>query len=193
MSLLNNIISYDLEGYKIPYLSAVNTQGKQEKLIEIGLHVLLILIEYKPPTTDNLKYLLEGGYVSLKKVSDYFNSEEVQNQEEKSLEDDLTTNEFHRLMLVIHGKMNLEPFADAMTKYFYNLIEGYQAYLPSSVTQITFYQELFILFWRFIQGNPYFLEEVVSHPEFWTKIYTAVLFYFDSLKKDPTKCNLMYI
>jgi hypothetical protein len=26
-----------------------------------------------------------------------------------------------------------------------------------------------------------------------TKIYTTVLFQFDSLKKDPTKCNLLYI
>lgn len=61
------------------------------------------------------------------------------------------------------------------------------------MTQIPFYQELFILFWRFVQGNVYFLDEVVSHPEFLPKIYAPVLFYFDSQKKDPTKCNFLYI
>lgn len=179
---MNNIISYDIEGYGIPYFSSVNTQGQQEQLLEIGLHVLLILIEYKPPTPENLKYLIEGGYVSLQRIHKYFENQSNGRNEEKSLDDDLTTNEFHRLLQVIHGKMNLEPFADSMTRYFNNLIEPEQAYLPSSVTQIPFYQELLILFWRFIQGNPYFLEETISHPEFQSKIYLAVLFYFDSLK-----------
>lgn len=194
MSLLNNLISYDPEGYKIPYFSSVNTQGESEKLLEIGLHVLLVLIEYKPPTEENMKYLIEGGYVSLKRIHQYFEaSEKKEQKEEKSLSEDLTSNEFHRLLQVIHGKMNLEPFVESMTRYFSNLIDSSQTYLPNSMTQIPFYQELFILFWRFIQGNPYFLDEVVSHPEFLTKIFTTVLFYFDSLKKDPTKCNLLYI
>jgi len=184
---MNNIISYDIEGYKIPYISAVNTQGQQEKLVEIGLHVLLILIEYKPPTPENLKYLIDGGYLSLKKIFKHFKKQEDAKNEEKNLDEDLTTNEFHRLLQVIHGKMNLEPFVESMTKYFYNLIESHQVYLPNSVTQIAFYQELFILFWRFIQGNPYFLDETISHPEFLTKIYISILYYFDSLKKDPTK------
>jgi len=88
---------------------------------------------------------------------------------------------------------NLEPFVESMTKYFSNLIDVNQTYLPNSMVQIQFYQELFILFWRFIQGNAYFLEEVVSHPDFLNKIYIPILFYFDNLKKDPTKCNLLYI
>lgn len=188
VSLLNTIISYDTEGYKIPYFSSVNTQGVGEKLLEAGLHVLLVLIEYKPPTEDNLKYLIDGGYISLKRIYQYFEeAEKEESKQEKPLKDDLTTNEFHRLLQVIHGKMNLEPFVEAMTKYFSNLIDSTQTYLPNSVAQIQFYQELFILFWRFVQGNGYFLEEVVLHPEFLTKIYTPILFYFDSMKKDPTK------
>lgn len=194
VSLLNNIISYDIEGYKIPYLSSLNTQGDIEKLLEIGLHVLLVLIEYKPPTEENLKYLIDGGYVSLKRINDYFTSIETQEKkEEKTLSEDLTTNEFHRLLQVIHGKMNLEPFVESMTKYFSNLVNSQQTYLPNSVTQVPFFQELYILFWRFLQGNPYFLDEVISHPDFLQKIYLTVLHHFDSLKKDPTKCNLLYI
>lgn len=181
-------------GYSIPYLSSVNTQGLSEKLLEISLDILLILIEYKPPTEENLQYLMDGGYLSLKHTHKFFKSQENKDKsEEKSLGEDLTTNEFHRLLQVIHGKMNLEPFVDSMTRYFSNLIDANNTYLPNSVTQIEFYQELFILFWRFIQGNVYFLNEVVSHPDFLSKIYTTVLFHFDTLKKDPTKCNLLYI
>ena len=194
VSLLNNIISYDIEGYRIPYFSSVNVNGDNEKLLELGLHILLILIEYKPPTEENMIYLINGGYTSLKKIFTYFESQEnPEHKEEKSLNDDLTTNEFHRLLQVIHGKMNLEPFVESLTKYFYNLTGSTQTYLPNSVTQIPFYHELFILFWRFIQGNLYFVEEVVSHPEFLPKIYAPILYYFDVMKKDPTKCNFLYI
>lgn len=183
VSLLNQIISYDTEGYRIPYFSSVNTHGESERLLEIGLHVLLVLIEYKPPTEENLKYLIDGGYISLKRIYQYYEGlEKEENKEEKTLNEDLTTNEFHRLLQVIHGKMNLEPFVESMTKYFSNLVDANQTYLPNSVVQIVFYQELFILFWRFIQGNPYFLEEVVSHPDFLQKIYATILFNFDSLK-----------
>ena len=165
-----------------------------EKLLEISLHVLLVLIEYKPPTEENLQYLIDGGYLSLKQTNKYFKSiENREKKEEKSLGEDLTTNEFHRLLQVIHGKMNLEPFVESMNRYFSNLIDAQNTYLPNSVTQIEFYQELFILFWRFLQGNAYFLDEVVSHPDFLSKIYVTVLYHFDYLKKDPTKCNLLYI
>ena len=139
-------------------------------------------------------YLIDGGYTSLKKIYTYFEScQNPEHKEEKSLNEDLTTNEFHRLLQVIHGKMNLEPFVEAMTKYFYNLTGSTQTLLPNSVTQIPFYQELFILFWRFIQGNMYFLQEVISHPEFLDKVYAPILYYFDQMKKDPTKCNFLYI
>jgi len=73
--------------------------GDSEKLLEIGLHVLLVLIEYKPPTEDNLKYLIEGGYLSLKRIHHYFKeNDKEENKEEKPLKEDLTTNEFHRLL-----------------------------------------------------------------------------------------------
>lgn len=154
----------------------------------------MVLIEYKPPTEENLQYLIDGGYLSLKQTNKYFKSiENREKKEEKSLGEDLTTNEFHRLLQVIHGKMNLEPFVESMNRYFSNLIDAQNTYLPNSVTQIEFYQELFILFWRFLQGNAYFLDEVVSHPDFLSKIYVTVLYHFDYLKKDPTKCNLLYI
>ena len=33
---------------------------------------MLILIEYKPPSIENLNYLLKGGHASLNKIKDFY-------------------------------------------------------------------------------------------------------------------------
>ena len=38
----------------------------------LALHLLLILIEYKPPSLDNLNYLIQGGHASLNKIKNLF-------------------------------------------------------------------------------------------------------------------------
>ena len=68
VSLVNLVISYDCTGYVsisqphtlqgIPYVSAIDTSGDQETIITLALHLILIMIEYKPPSIDNLRYLI---------------------------------------------------------------------------------------------------------------------------------------
>lgn len=41
----------------------------------LSLHLLLILIEYKPPSIDNLRYLINGGHTSLTRIKDFFYSQ----------------------------------------------------------------------------------------------------------------------
>jgi hypothetical protein len=41
-------------------------------LITLALHLMLILFEYKPPSYDNLNFLIRGGHISLNKVCQYF-------------------------------------------------------------------------------------------------------------------------
>jgi len=72
VSLVNTIIAYDTQGYGIPYLSAIDSSGDQETLTTLSLHLLLILIEYKPPSFENLTYLIRGGHTSLNRVKEYF-------------------------------------------------------------------------------------------------------------------------
>lgn len=38
----------------------------------LAVHLLLILIEYKPPSLENLQYLIQGGHVSLNKLKNFF-------------------------------------------------------------------------------------------------------------------------
>ena len=72
VSLINVICSYDVSGYGVPYLSAIDQGGEQEVLVTLAIHLLLILIEYKPPSLDNLNFLIRGGHISLNKVFQYF-------------------------------------------------------------------------------------------------------------------------
>jgi len=72
VSLINIIVSYDVTGYGVPYISAIDQAGEQEVLVTLAIHLLLILIEYKPPSFDNLNFLIRGGHISLNKVFNYF-------------------------------------------------------------------------------------------------------------------------
>jgi hypothetical protein len=39
-------------------MSAIDAQGETETLTTLALHLILILIEYKPPSIENLRYLI---------------------------------------------------------------------------------------------------------------------------------------
>ena len=47
--------------------------------------------------------------------------------------EDLTINEFYRLLKIVQGKINLEPLYTGLGQYFQNVIDCHSAYLPSSV------------------------------------------------------------
>lgn len=155
MSLINVIVSYDVSGYGVPYLSAIDQGGEQEVLVTLAIHLLLILIEYKPPSGDNLDFLIRGGHISLNKVFRYFMVQsgamkpnpvgagqgqfDVNQQLQDQIIEDLTSNEFFRLLRVIHGRMNLDPLYEGFSKYFQNIIDTNATYLPQSLNIIPFY------------------------------------------------------
>lgn len=99
-------------------MSAIDTAGDSETLTSLSLHLLLIMIEYKPPSIDNLRYLINGGHPSLNKIYNYFmtragsSTSQTQEQQQTLAQDiltDLTINEHYRLLRVVHGKINLDP------------------------------------------------------------------------------------
>ena len=88
----------------------------------LALDLLLILIEYKPPSFENLTYLIRGRHVSLNRVKDYFVRLSNEPNEQQVMED-LTINEHFRLMRVIHGRVNLDPLYAGLSKFFQNIID----------------------------------------------------------------------
>ena len=85
----------------------------------------------------------------------------VNPQVQEQIIDDLTSNEFFRLLRVIHGRMNLDPLYEGFCKYYQNIIDTNATYLPQSLNVIPFYQEISILLWRFLTLN------TVSNLAFW--------------------------
>ena len=106
----------------------------------LALHLILILIEYKPPSIDNLRYLINGGHPSLKKIYSHFLAgfsadtprEQLAAQSQAIIEG-LTINEHYRLLKVVHGKINLDPLYVGLAQYFQNIVDCQSTYLPNSV------------------------------------------------------------
>jgi len=107
--------------------------------------------------------------------------------------EDLTINEHFRLMRVVHGRVNLDPLYQGFAKFFQNIIDSQQTYLPNSITVIPFNQEVAILLWRFMTINQHILEDFTSRDDFHSKILLGILILLDQSKKNPTKSNLMYL
>ena len=126
----------------------------------LALHLILILIEYKPPSIDNLRYLINGGHPSLKKIYSHFlsgftqgTSREQLAAQSQAIIEDLTINEHYRLLKVVHGKINLDPLYVGLSQYFQNIVDCQSTYLPNSVNQIPFYQEVCVFTWRLMTNN----------------------------------------
>ena len=152
-------------------MSSISTQGETETLTTLALHSLLILIEYKPPSLENLKYLIYGGHTTLNKIYDSlvlkFTTEDcVIENLHASIYDDLTVNEYARMFKVVHGKINMDPLFHGLVQYFRNVIYSANTSIPGSITQIPFMQEVFVLTWRLITLNHYAFDDFTQRKEF---------------------------
>ena len=136
----------------------------------LALHLLLILVEYKPPSLENLKYLIQGGHPTLNRVfSNFVAQAECTNEADsqalkKAVLDDLTLNEHFRLLRVIHGRINMDPMYAGLTQYFSNVVQCQNSYLPNSMAQVPFSQEIFVLMWRLLTTNDVSPSFLSNHP-----------------------------
>lgn len=96
-------------------MSSIDTTGDTETITTLAMHILLILIEYKPPSLDNLRYLLKGGHPTMNRIYNSFvekaptSSAEEQSALQEAVLEDLTINEYFRLLRVVQGKINFDP------------------------------------------------------------------------------------
>ncbi len=190
ISMLNTIIDYDTQGNGVPYISSSFKYDSDVLLIENCLACLNVLIEFRPPTKENVAFLIEGGFAPLKLLRDHLKKPDETTDEVNA---DISANEFYRLLQVIHGKVNLEPLSQGFAKIIHNYVEANNTYLPDSVIAVPFFEESLILFWRFLHGNSKLMEEIVSNPAMMEKIAISIMFCFDHNKKDPQKSNMLYI
>lgn len=141
-------------------MSAIDTAGDVETLTTLALHVLLVLIEYKPPSIENLRYLMKGGHPTMNKIYQNFlaksGSPESPEEHAALLEDvleDLTVNEHFRLLRVVYGRINLDPMYKGLSQFFLNIVKCQNLYLPNSSSVVPFHQEVFVYAWRLLTTN----------------------------------------
>lgn len=51
--------------------------------------------------------------------------------------------------------------AQGFLKLLSNYVESKNTYLPDSVIELSFFEDVLVIFWRLLHSNPNFLEEVV--------------------------------
>lgn len=138
VSLLNTAIGFDCEGYGIPFMSTVNSVGgEQETYVTMCLQCLIALVEYKPPTPENIQYLLEGGHAPLLAIRAHltqrFKTAENEESWAEQLVNDLTINEHQRMFKVVHGRINFDPIFAGIIRFSKNVISANNSYLSGSV------------------------------------------------------------
>ena len=74
--------------------------------------------------------------------------------EDDEVNKDLSINEIYHLIATIDNREDLAPLAEGFMSLLGNQVESHNTYLPDSVMELSFSEELLILFWRFIHQNP---------------------------------------
>ena len=81
-------------------MSSIDSAGETEHLVDLCFHTLLVLVEYKPPTLENFKYLIKGGHLSLSLIYRSLKDYDKERFPPDETEVDLTNNEYYRLFKV---------------------------------------------------------------------------------------------
>lgn len=148
-----------------------------ETLTTLSLHLFLVLIEYKPPSVDNLQYLIQGGHPTLKRIYNHLGT--LSQADHATLIEDLTINEYFRLVKLLHGKSNIEPLYQGLTQYFQNCVDCQSSMVPGSMVPVPFLQEVFVLTWRLLTTNQHVFEAFTVRPDFHHRVVVAILLQLD--------------
>lgn len=59
-SLLNAVLNYDCDGYMVPYANNIQRNQYVDKYFRACIELLLILIQYQPPSTEVIAGIIES-------------------------------------------------------------------------------------------------------------------------------------
>lgn len=71
-SALNMVLSYDCDGYKIPFANHYQQDKYIDLLMQSCIEVLLVMMEYKAPYYQVLKPLIDSNPITLGKIQAHF-------------------------------------------------------------------------------------------------------------------------
>ena len=97
----------------------------------------------------------------------------------------VSSNGYVELVKQITKEKDIEVIGNGFAKLFQNVLDANNTYLPNSQKMIPFYEELLVLFWKFLEANPVFRKHVCSMFEF-QKFLIPILFIFQQGCKDTS-------
>lgn len=142
----------------------------KERMVEVALQTLMILLHHKSNYNDDA-----GNYKIKPVLGDVGGNIKVQL---------LNT---HKNVYIEHlknmTKDDIEFVAKGFAKLFQNILDANNTYLPNSQKMITFYEELLVLFWKFLDSSVAFRKYVSGMFEF-QKFLMPILFIIHQHCKD---------
>ena len=170
-SLFNTVISFDpKQGIGAAFANDAHT-----KLVNLSAQILCVLLDCG----------LSGD------------PEPVKNEiDEPIVEYDVASktgfNIFRTIVARIDSRKELTIIYHGLTRLLWNVHESKNTMIPGSKEGLQCYQEVLVIFWKFLEENPLFLNHVLMDCDV-TEIVVPVCYLMYSNRKDPSQVGLIHI
>ena len=169
-SLLNTILGFDPK--TIP-VAAGFSEGNHMKLLELALQVLCVLLDCGIPGQPDLVY-------------DQNHNPCV----EYEVASKNGFNIFRTLLARVDTGRELTFIYNGFTRLLRNVYEAESTYMGG--TKLGCYQELLVLFWKFLEENPYFINHILTKCDI-NDVLVPICFLMYRSRRDPAHIGLVHI
>ena len=169
-SLLNTILGFDPK--TIPVATGFS-EGSHTKLLELALQVLCVLLDCGIPGHPDLVY---------------------DQNHNPCIEYEVASkngfNIFRTLLARVDTGRELTFIYNGFTRLLRNVYEAESTYMGG--TKLGCYQELLVLFWKFLEENPYFITHILTKCDI-NEILVPICFLMYRSRRDPAHIGLVHI
>eukprot|EP00802_Teleaulax_amphioxeia_P007698 Tamp_07705.p1 GENE.Tamp_07705~~Tamp_07705.p1 ORF type:complete len:632 (+),score=163.56 Tamp_07705:441-2336(+) len=180
-SLCAVIFSYDPVGMGIPYASALGPDRK-ESVVDLSVQILIVLLDYVIPGKGGAAAPTNRGVAT----------EQVLDSVKLAKPEANTNNAFRNALRSLSSEDDYSVIFEGFCRLLNNPHQANNTVLPSSMKQISCFQELLILFWKLIDENKEFLSYILRAGDI-NELVVPMLYFMYEGRKDPSKIGLIHI
>jgi len=180
-SLCAVIFSYDPLGMGIPYASAMGPD-KKESVVDLSVQTLIVFLDYIIPGKGG------GGATAGSGVA----TAQVLDSVKMAKPEANTANAFRNALRSLSSEDDFSVVFEGLCRLLNNPHQANNTLLPSSMKQISCFQELLILFWKLIDENKEFLSFILRAGDI-NELVVPMLYFMYEGRKDPSKIGLIHI
>jgi len=186
VSLCNSIFSYDPVGYGIPYSSSLLSDPR-EGVVDAALQTLIVVLDYSPGSPAAASDAAGAGKSGPAGIV----TERVLDST-PAAQHAASGNSFRGALRGLSGDRDFDVLFDGFCRLLNNPHQANNTLLPSSMKQISCFQELLILFWKLIDENKDFLGYILRVGDI-NEVVVPMLYFMYEGRKDPSKIGLIHI